>query len=651
VLEVFADGAEVFVAADAGPLDVVTFAAVTALAPALVLWAAESLVGLAGARLRRLVHLFALGALATLLFLRIGKQVTDLGAKHLSVVAVLVAGIVVLVTAHWSAFRTWLRLLALATPVFVAVFLFSSPVDTVVFGDTSRNAIPVADVVPERPAPVVMILLDELPTASLLDSEGQIDSGLWPNFAGLAADATWYRNHTTVAAATKDAIPAILTGRWPRDREALPTAGAHPENLFTLLGGSYPLEVHEAESTLCPDRLCGRSTAGLHTDVLGTLLDDAREVLGRSVSPKRERTALDLDVAGTPVADVERRDQFLRFVDRLRAADGPRLDLVHSLLPHGGWTFLPSGQRYEAPHPPAGNVYFQWRDDFSGAAGRQRHLLQLRYTDALLGRALDRLRDLGVYDDSLVVVTADHGVSFRSDEPLRNATEANYTDIMWTPLFIKAPGQRSAVLDEQAVRSIDVLPTVADHLGVDVPWPVDGRSVRAAAGPTGKGVRIFRGPVESKRSEYLTFDGVVGYRRLLGEAVGADIGSGPLELYRFGRLGHLVGMRTDQYELGPPNLAGRFERGPFRPVDPDDPTLPVYVTGIVQASSPVTVAVAVNGVIGAWCDAAYPRAGSDHPFWAVVPPALLNRGANRVEVFEVRGAPAKASLLPVAMDT
>ena len=42
----------------------------------------------------------------------------------------------------------------------------------------------------------------------------------------------------------------------------------------------------------------------------------------------------------------------------------------------------------------------------------QRHLLQVEFTDRLLGRALDELHATGLYDRSLIVVTADHGESF-----------------------------------------------------------------------------------------------------------------------------------------------------------------------------------------------------------------------------------------------
>jgi hypothetical protein len=55
--------------------------------------------------------------------------------------------------------------------------------------------------------PVVMILFDEFPTTSLLDSSGQIDARLYPKFAKLAGQSTWYRNATAVSGLSTWAIP------------------------------------------------------------------------------------------------------------------------------------------------------------------------------------------------------------------------------------------------------------------------------------------------------------------------------------------------------------------------------------------------------------------------------------------------------------
>src|SRR5690606_18027658 len=90
----------------------------------------------------------------------------------------------------------------------------------------------------QHPHDVALLVLDELPLASLLRADGHIDADRFPNFARLAASGTWYRNASSSYAWTETAVPSVLTGRRPPP-DAVPTAVDHPRNLFTLLSGSH----------------------------------------------------------------------------------------------------------------------------------------------------------------------------------------------------------------------------------------------------------------------------------------------------------------------------------------------------------------------------------------------------------------------------
>ena len=86
------------------------------------------------------------------------------------------------------------------------------------------------------PPPIVFIILDEFPTTSLLNEHHQIDAVRYPNFAALARNATWFRNTTTVSSATAQAVPAILTGKYPDTGQRLPHAADHPHNSVYAVG-------------------------------------------------------------------------------------------------------------------------------------------------------------------------------------------------------------------------------------------------------------------------------------------------------------------------------------------------------------------------------------------------------------------------------
>ena len=162
----------------------------------------------------------------------------------------------------------------------------------------------------------------------------------------------------------------------------------------------------------------------------------------------------------------------------ITAAPSSRLDFAHLVLPHTPWELTPTGRSYD-PGADVGEspYYYQWAGDAAARFNRDRHLTQLQYTDHLIQELLARLDALGTYDDSLVVVTADHGVAFSGDVPVRAPTPANLTQIVWSPLFIKAPHQRAGRIDDRNAENIDVLPTIADLAGTHLPWSVDGRSL------------------------------------------------------------------------------------------------------------------------------------------------------------------------------
>ena len=86
--------------------------------------------------------------------------------------------------------------------------------------------------------------------------------------------------------------------------------------------------------------------------------------------------------------------------------------------------------------------------------------------DRELRRLVARLRDTGLYRRALVVVTADHGLSFaRGVRDRRTATPANLHEVAPVPLFVKLPGsERGSGEPSSYASTVDVLPTIARAL-------------------------------------------------------------------------------------------------------------------------------------------------------------------------------------------
>ena len=236
-------------------------------------------------------------------------------------------------------------------------------------------------------------------------------------------------------------------------------------------------------------------------------------------------------------------------------------------------------------------------------------MLQLGFADRILGRLIARLRSRGLYDRSLVVVTADEGLSFRAGEKRRPASNANLQDIAYVPLFVKLPHQRRGRTIRRATRSVDVLPTIAAALGLQIPWHVDGQNALSPhfreadvtlAKDHGKRFVVPAATLQERRE--------LALRRQL-RLFGSD--EPVTSLYGLGRFRNLLGRRVGHLELPAPAKAT---------LDPLDRTgAVVQVSGSVDDAAEA-VAVAARGHLVAVVPAESGR------FWALVPRTSMGRG-------------------------
>lgn len=103
----------------------------------------------------------------------------------------------------------------------------------------------------------------------------------------------------------------------------------------------------------------------------------------------------------------------------------------------------------------------------------------IRQTDESLGRVFEALKAARLYDDSLIIVTADHGEAFMEHGFLGSANTP-YDELVRVPLIVKLPdsAHRGMRIDRQ-VRQIDILPTVLDVMGIAEPSTLEGCSLLA----------------------------------------------------------------------------------------------------------------------------------------------------------------------------
>lgn len=387
-------------------------------------------------------------------------------------------------------------ILTIATPVIVffpILFIFNPSIQKITRGPSATKA-PEAPIVIKSDIPIIMVVFDELPLTSLMDSSYRIDPVSFPNLASFASKSHWFRNATTVSTDTIYALPAILTGKYQDGKERLPVVSDYPENLFTLLKDHYEIVSFESNTGLCP--VDANKVASPDLGVrLPRLLSNIFNIYLHHLLPAGlgTRALAPIDQGWKtfdPQADFaekqlkrshNRKEMFLDFVGQITDGKKPQFYFLHTLLPHHPWLFYPSGNIYNRHgHGQKGIVglgnNFSWpaNEEWPVVQAYQRHLLQTAFTDMIFGELIAKLKDTGLFERSLIIVTADHGASFRAGDNMRSLTETNYLDIMRVPLFIKTPFQKSGKISERNAELIDILPTITEALDIKAPWKTDG---------------------------------------------------------------------------------------------------------------------------------------------------------------------------------
>ena len=645
--------------------DILLLAFGMVLVPPTVLVAVEA-VFLRSPAVRFAVHVAFVGLLAAVFVLQVLADAAPGGSSALLIPLALAAGAGLAVAyARTRVVPSMLTVLSPAPALFLAFFLLFSDVSKLVLpSDTA-----VAGTSVGGDTPVVFVILDEFSGVHLQTRGGAINAARFPNLAAFARGSTWYRNATTVTDHTSRAVPAILSAERSSN-DKLPVTSDYPNNLFTLLGGDYDLDVHEMASHMCPDSLCEPRRQAAKTR-LRSLARDLRIVSLRRLLPDDlaeglppvNQTFGSFDggaeivsgaVRGTDqTAPQARGRSFEDFTRGIGAENtGKTLHFSHILLPHLPWLYLPTGQQYSENGRAVPGLNSD-SDSWEGTAwqprqGFQRYLLQAEYVDRLIGRLVRRLRRTGLYDRALVVVMADHGVTFRPNSPRRRVTPANFADLASIPLFIKEPGQRRGRVDESPATSVDVLPTVADYLDVKLPWKTDGRSLLEGERPSSIPLRVA--PPEGDEVE-MAFPAFIRQRDQFVAAFADEFPDQP-SLYTGGSHGGVVGRPTSTLRITRRSGA-RVELDSARSlaaVNPKGAVLPSFVSGLltgVQVGE--SLAVAVNGRVVTTAKSFDDR--GQIGFTALVPPGAFRPGENEVKVFVLQGSGAGTTLAALGQRT
>ena len=650
--------------------------------PPLALTLIELIVRAVSPKASRVVHLVFVALLTALVALQFVKG--SFAASTPALAVALAIGLLVAV-GFWktAGVRSFMTVLTPASFLFLALFIFASPVSDVIVPSAEGSSNSGSSYQPGNATPVVLVIYDEFPAAMLMDKNTDINAARFPAFAGLGETSTWYKNNTTVSDGTFSAVPAILTGFVPVDKRVASMNTIAPRHsIYTMLAASHRVGNVEAITHVCPPAICEPEPAGDTKTRLTALYDDLTVVAERAVLPKQMADKLpavnsgygDFGPGSASAADkstqMKVNDPKARFSasppiaeingatfnnDRLRVAarmqrsingaGKPPLYVIHMLIPHIPWRFTPSGEQYALGEGWAPGMKDEvWTDGaYLTNLALQRATLQAEFGDKILAGIIAKMKQAGIWDSSLMIVTADHGVSFRPGASRRPVTEDNLPELANTPLFVKYPGQTKGVVNTQPTRSVDIAPTVAQVTKSSDGWKFDGIPLNAKHTLTKVAVRNAR----IKTKVFGDWADVIRRRDQLVQDWTTTFPGGQEGLLRLGPNQNLIGRQISSLPATATSASGVITYpNNYSKIDRSSGVLQIYMVGsLAGLAAQAPLAASVDGKIVAVGESFETPTGLQ--FGIILPPASLSGTHAHVQLFAVSGGSTLAPLASV----
>jgi len=305
---------------------------------------------------------------------------------------------------------------------------------------------------PSRPN-VLWITMDSL-RADHLGCYGY-DRAHTPHIDGLAEEGVIFRDCIAQGTYTRISLPSMITGKFPFFTGLRMQGGALDSSHTTL-----------AETLL--NR--GYATFALTNEVWSPSYGQGFQSTARRDLSTTERTDLILRKL-----EEHRDDRFflwLYYWDP-HAPYIPPLEYLQLYQPEA--TSVP--ERLHRPGIPAAELEALRQDPRYRQRMIDRYDAEIAYVDDGIGRVVAKLKELGLYDRTLIVLNADHGESFGEHRRFGHGSTVHDEELK-VPLVIKPPASLNGVRTVTGqVRNLDIMPTVLEACGWPAPEACNGRSL------------------------------------------------------------------------------------------------------------------------------------------------------------------------------
>lgn len=397
-----------------------------------------------------------------------------------------------------AAVVTWLaRRFAMGTALLVVSAVAAAvPVASTALQEHTSPIIPYAYASASRPN-VVWVVSDELPYYLTSTKDGTVRDFM-PNLKELQSQATTYTRAYGLANFTDYAVPSMLTGvtdvasiEPDRMREIRANVGIVPG-----FSGEYSIVFESPMFGFgCENEACARAGANPEAGSVQRLWDFTRDVVAISARtvlaapfvdafPSLEGKWRDFWEGGDEFGADAKVDTVGKVINGIttsveRNPDMPFFAFWHSIRTHGPYPLDRQGRLIfpaRVPIVPDGHMVGSRKNETKAtdeliAMDRRLNVNVAIAMDRQLGELMDTLKRLGVYDNTMVVFTADHGAAATKVRTRRigDTDVQRWSEIAHVPLIVKEAGQVEPRIVTEPRTTGQIARTVLEQTGAKIP--------------------------------------------------------------------------------------------------------------------------------------------------------------------------------------
>jgi len=350
---------------------------------------------------------------------------------------------------------------------------------------------------PAKGPNVILIAADAL-RADYLKLYSQEAETSTPGLEALANDGILFRHHVSQASWTKPSFATIFSGLYASSHTATSKMAMLPDSVNTfpeiLQGGGYYTKGFSNNGNIASSfnfnqgfsdyvdphvRLYFDAGASASDLSMYQILRRARHIAMSKISEK-----MDVEDFYQPAENVTR--DALSWLDNKRPSDRPFFLFLHYMDTHD--PFMDHTQ----PGVGYARVRMQNPDPEKYLVPMKRaYNSEIDYMDRHLAALFEGLKTRGLYDNSVIVFTSDHGEEFYDHDGWWHG-QTLFDEVILVPMIVKLPGQQGAgVVNDGLSRHIDIAPTLLSLAGLTPAGEMPGLSLLNANGTLANGHVTF----------------------------------------------------------------------------------------------------------------------------------------------------------------